>query len=431
MTFQPRHRTQGQLSRRRPLRDITDHNATRRETPLIKTIARDRIKTPPTNARPHTPSQRLRPGDVIIHQFSDPEKYDSAVRIFTRLPSITGLAGLTPRLYNQDRDRLEIQLKYPNCGIWRVVDRVHSRGDRAVARLRVHEIRQLRNTLLNDISILCASHIAFSCDISFLRIVHRRKPFPAFLPFLDAFDLNACIDWAEYEREIVRKVEAQFQVFEFLAQLESPTQSHPQSPLQSDAADAELELELELDPADALRILQANPPCDPLWCLVILQVRKYAPELARYTIDNVDGHLHTLQKRTGLPDYYPCSVLSNYSNAVRHMLLLTATDGAQPDGAQPDIQLLADRAYLWVLYAAVLVHSHVTVIEPNFSKGLLRLDGLAEACTSREDVYLVTEACRDAQKAVQTLYKAGGKLEKGARWFIRDMHLVAPACSPD
>ncbi|KAI0448269.1 hypothetical protein F5B21DRAFT_166508 [Xylaria acuta] len=126
MTSQPR----GQPSRRRPLRNITHRCANAgRETPLIKTIARNTIKSLPSpsppppplpaHARRHTPGQRLRAGDVIIHQFSDLAHFDGAVRIFTRLPSIAGLAGVAPRLSGQDRDRLEIHLQYPKysmCG---------------------------------------------------------------------------------------------------------------------------------------------------------------------------------------------------------------------------------------------------------------------------------------------------------------------------
>ncbi|KAI0448270.1 hypothetical protein F5B21DRAFT_166514 [Xylaria acuta] len=164
---------------------------------------------------------------------------------------------------------------------------------------------------------------------------------------------------------------------------------------------------------------KAHPPVDPGWCVVLLQVRRYTPEFARYTIARVDGLLLTLQKRASLPDHYPWPVLTNYSDAVRHMLRLSTTDeGAQ----QQDTHVLADRAYLRVLYAAALVHSHSKVMEHDFSKGLLQLDhpGPAEAYTSDEDFHSVTEACREAQEAIQALYGAGGKLERGARWFIRD-----------
>lgn len=233
MTFQPRNHAHGQSSRRRPLRTIADHNANvKRETPLIKTVLRETVKAMPprpqtntrrtaTRRRPrniqrHSPGQRISPNSVIVHEFSDAEQFDRAVRVFTHLPSIPGLAGISPRLYSQDRIQLEIQLRYPNIGIWRVVDRVHPRGDRHVARLRVHEVQQLRDTLLNDISILCSSRIAFNSDVGFLRIVGQRKP-SLFLPVLDTFDLNQdadAIDWAELERDMMRKVESQFQVFE-------------------------------------------------------------------------------------------------------------------------------------------------------------------------------------------------------------------------
>ncbi|KAI0466908.1 hypothetical protein F4859DRAFT_496359 [Xylaria cf. heliscus] len=422
MTFQPGHHGRRESSRRRPLRTITNHDANpKREKPLIKTLLRNKLKTLPPraptdpNTRRHAPSQRPKAGEVIIHQFSNPGQFDGVLRIFSCLPSIPGLAGRAPRLHSQDRNRLEIQLQYSNYGIWRLIDRLHERCDRTVPRLSLHDIRQLRDTLSHDIRILCASHIALNSDVSFLRIIHQRKPSGLFLPLLDAFDLNRCtekdvstIDWTELERDMVRKVETQFQVFELLAQLDSPTRFEQQS-------------KLKLEPEDALCILRANPPYDRKWCLVVAQVGRYTPELARYTIEDIARHLYVLQKRTSLPPYYPSRVLSNYSNTIRYVLRLSTTaEGV----VQQNINLLADRAYLSVLHAAVLVHSHAKIIEVDFSEGLLQLDcpGLAEAYTSYEDFHLVTEGYREAQEAIRTLHDAGGKLERVARWFIRNMH---------
>ncbi|KAI0536875.1 hypothetical protein GGR58DRAFT_527973 [Xylaria digitata] len=301
MTSQPGDRAQDNSLQRRLLRNIRDRHANaKRETPLIKKIS------------------RKKPCDVIIHQLSDAEQFDSAVRLFTRLPSIRGLAGLAPHVCHQDRDRLEIQLQYPSHGIWRIIDRLHSRGDWLVA-----------------------------SDVSFLRIVHQRTPVSLFLPLLDIFDLNMCIkqdantvDWPELERDTVRKVEAQFQVFE--SQRQSNT---------------------ELDPGYTLNILQANPPRQPKLSLVVQQVGRYTPEFAHYTMENI-------------------------------------------------------------LYAAVLVHAYSNVIEVDFSEGLLQLDcpSLVEPYTSSEDFHLITEAYREALEAVQTLYNAGGKLGREARWFLRDVH---------
>ncbi|CAJ2508762.1 Uu.00g137880.m01.CDS01 [Anthostomella pinea] len=77
-----------------------------------------------------------------------------------------------------------------------------------------------------------------------------------FLPLFDTFDPTTCAkqddettDWIQRERDIVRKVVTQFQVFELLARLESPAQT-------------QRHFDIELDPEDALYILQANrPPC--------------------------------------------------------------------------------------------------------------------------------------------------------------------------
>ncbi|KAI1131602.1 hypothetical protein F5Y10DRAFT_286111 [Nemania abortiva] len=424
MSFQPRDRGQDGSLRESPLRDVADRHAkakakARHETPLIKKISRKKIKTllprrRPVNARPYMRGQRLRPGDIIIHELSNGQQFDSAVRVFTRLPSIPGLTGIAPCVCRQDREQLLIQLQYPGHGIWRVVDRLHSRGDWLVAQLRVHEIHQLRDTLLNDIRILCASHIAFSSDISFLRISQQRAPVSLFHPLLDTFDLDICasqdantIDWLDFERDIVRKVEAQFQVFEFIAEFESSDQSQQQS-------------NTELDPVYTLSILQANPPRQLTWCLVIQQVGKYTPELAHYIMEEIAEYLYTLQKRTSQPSYYPCAGLASYLNVVSHVLRLSTAD----EGVEPNISLLADRAYLLILYAAILVHAYADVIKVDFSEGLLQLDcpRLVEPYTSSEHFHLITEVYREAQGAIQALYKAGGELGREAKWFLRSGH---------
>lgn len=251
MAIQHRNQTQGPSSQRRPLRSITDPNAKARakhETPLIKRIARNRIKAlreaplsdtiadtftrntkfkaPPswwyrsTSILSHEPGQKLGGGDVIIHRFNNAGQFDAMVGILTRLPSVPGLAGLAPCLFSHDRDRLEIQLQYPYVDISRVVDRIHSGGDYTGPQLRVSEIHQLQETLLKDIPILCASHIALPSDLTFLRMAQPRNPSSACIPLLDAFDLDLytapsanTIDWTEHENTMVQRVKTQFQVF--------------------------------------------------------------------------------------------------------------------------------------------------------------------------------------------------------------------------
>ncbi|KAI0100337.1 hypothetical protein GGR51DRAFT_532591 [Nemania sp. FL0031] len=429
MASQARDRGRDGSLRQRLLRDIADRHANakakaKHETPLIKTISRKKIKTLPRRrrrrpiiARPYTRDQRLRPDDIIIHQLSDSQQFGRALRLFSRLPLIPGLAGVAPRVRRQDhdRERLQIQLQYPGHGMWRIIDRLHSQGEWLFPQLRVHEIHQLRDTLLNDIRILCASHIAFSSDISFLRIAQLQTPVPLVIPLLDIFDLDICtkqdtdtIDWLEFERDTVRKVEAQFQVFELLAQFESPTQSERQS-------------NTELDPVYTLSILEANPPRCRTWSLVIQHVGKYTPELAHYTMGQIAAYLYGIQKRISIPSYYPCTELASYSNVVSHMLRLSTPD----EGVQTNISLLADRAYLRVLYAAILVHAYASVIKEDFSKGLLQLDcpRLVEPYTSSEHFDLITVAYREAQEATQTLYKAGGKLGREAKYLLRSVDL--------
>ncbi|CAJ2502490.1 Uu.00g098840.m01.CDS01 [Anthostomella pinea] len=217
MTPAPKYPRQGRPPRRYALRNVTDSSVnTKRVTPLFKIIASKVIteaSPPPIKAQRHVPDQRVRPGDVIIHPFDSPKHFDGAVRIFTRLPFIPGLFGQTPRLYGKDRNRLEIQIQYPKYGFWRVVNRLHLGGDPTAARLRVHHIRQLQGTLLNNITILCAWRIAFSSDVSNLRIVHQCTPSSMFLPLFDTFDPTTCAeqddetpDWMQREQDMVRKV---------------------------------------------------------------------------------------------------------------------------------------------------------------------------------------------------------------------------------
>ncbi|KAI1827198.1 hypothetical protein F4861DRAFT_436636 [Xylaria intraflava] len=395
----PQLRPPDQSPRRRPLRSISDRRANaNHETPLIKTLLRNKIKTPlprpPPSAQHHKPRERPKPWDLITRKLSGPEQFNDAVRVFTCLSSIPGLSGVRPRLYGQDRDQLEIQLYYPKYKFWRVVDRLHSYGDSREPRMQVYEVRQLRETLLKDISILCASHIAFQSDASVLRVTeHRRKSI--FSPLLNTFDFHTAkeannIDWTELEKTIVRKIEMQFQVFELFAQFNSDTQPQQQS-------------STKLDPEETLRILRVNPPSYREMLRVILQVGRYTPELARYIIEN------TKELPLGDP------ALTSYCDAIRHVIRLSTID----ECAQQSISLLADRASLWVVYTAMLVHLHAKVKQR--SQGLLRLTrpGPAEAYTSCEGFNLVVEAHREARGAIRTLYDAGGELDRTTRCYIR------------
>ncbi|KAJ2983967.1 hypothetical protein NUW58_g6156 [Xylaria curta] len=414
MTSPPKHRTQNQTPPHHPLRQTMDRKAkARREIPLIKRIARNRMKALklqfPTDSWSHTPSQPLRQGDVILHQFSDLERFDGAVRTFTRLQSISGLAGLRPRLRSQDHNRLQIQLQYPDYKIWRVVDRLRYSSGWTVMPLQVHQIRQLRDTLLNDINTLCASHIAFSNDMSFLRIVQPQNLYSTILPLLETFDRDVCIErdsniinWAELKKRTVRKIERQFQVFEFLAQFDSLTQSQRES-------------YMKFHPKYVLPILKANTSG---WPLVMLQVGRYTPELARYAIKYVSEALYELKERSHLPSKDCCEELTRYSNVLRHVLRLSTKINSAKRGKH----LLANRANLCILYAAMSVHRHAKIMEHKDSKGLLRLDcpGLPDTYTSCEGFDSVITAYSETREAIRILYDASEKLEGHASQLICD-----------
>ncbi|KAI0538837.1 hypothetical protein GGR58DRAFT_466935 [Xylaria digitata] len=436
----PRYPTEGQqFPSRHPLRNITDRvtnrdsNAkctkrTKRETPLIKRIASKHIAKLPqalppppqpqrstrplTGARHHTPNQRVRPGDVIIHQFDNAEQFDGVLRILTRLPAITGLAGLTPHVSYHDRKRLKIRLQYPVHAISRVVDRLHSCRDETVSQLRVCDIRQLCDTVLNNVAILCDAHIPLSSDMSNLRIVHQRKPSPAFLPLFDTFDPSMCAgqdgdsasDWTERKKQMVLKVKTQFRVFELLAQLD-PYPRYRRYP------------DIELDPEDAVRILKANPQPTRPRNLVILHVNRYTPVLSRYTIQNATEHLVALRNRT--KPLHPSwkEFFTLYSHTIKHVLRLLDTTNKD---TQLDVPLLADRAALWVIYGVILIHLYAKVIESYWSEGVLQIDcpGSADTYTSRVSFNLVTEACYEVREAIRSLYAAGGRLDSSSRYFL-------------
>ncbi|RYC56861.1 hypothetical protein CHU98_g9347 [Xylaria longipes] len=460
-TRQPRSRTWS--PQRSPLGDVTEHHHasntntdadradthTRRkrkvkhELPLIKCIARRRHQnrrhqtgtappprplptpTPPfPKAQPYKPGLLIWSGDVVLHRFNDVAQFNSAVRVFARLPSIHGLSGPALRLCNTDRSKLEIHVRYPKHRILTVVELLH------LNKLDVCDVRKLRDAVLHNVGVLCTSRVALSRDVSFLRAVQYDRP-EALVPLLDTFDLDLCAkhqysntaDWAKLEKDIVQKVESQFQVFEFVAQIESTLRSQPESKVDLKSP-FRSQSNVELDPEDALRIIKANSPPIRMWYLIVMQVRKYTPALAGCTIDEVTYNLLRLPKRSDLSAAcYPRRALprwelASYCSTIKHMLQLGTAD----ESVQQDIRLLADRASLCVLYTTALVYLHAKVVKRCSLKGLLRLGcpGLADAYTSSEGFDLVTEAYRDAQAAIRTLYDAGGELHKDTRWFIRD-----------
>ncbi|RYO85070.1 hypothetical protein DL766_006529 [Monosporascus sp. MC13-8B] len=361
----------------------------------------------------HKPEEAIRRcQQVRTRQVDNPEQFDCALRIFTRLPAIPGLASQAPRLCGQNRDRLEIELRYPDYGLWRIVDRVHSCGDRTTTLLRVQDVRQLRDAFLSDLSILCASEIAYGTDISTLRIAHQRRPSSVFLPFLDTFDLNMSAKqegnashWEKHERDMIQKVNTEFKVLELLAQLSSSPKSRQQSQCNITNLDAEV----------VAHVLEAAQPRSDIGNLVVRHVKRYSPGLGRFVARNAQRHLYTLGKRTSPPDRSSQGRTVDYCTTVRHVLQLGPGDES--------VHLLADRAALLVVYATLLVQLHANAIAEHDSQGVLWLDcpgDSPDAYTNYKNFQSVAQARYEAKKAVQDLYAAGGKLDDGTRWFLGD-----------
>ncbi|KAI0802793.1 hypothetical protein GGR55DRAFT_682901 [Xylaria sp. FL0064] len=402
MITQLRRRARAPPSRCVPLR----REKFKREIPLIKRIARkkanERLPKRPKNALRHRPDLMLRPGDLIIRRLRNDDEFEGMVRVFAELESTSGLAGGKPVIYSQDPDRLEILLLYPDNHFRPVID------DRILPKapyLGLAQVRELRDTLVNDVSILCASRIAFSSDISFLRIGFSKK----FLPLLDIFDLamsptqdvaNDTTNWEELEKDLVRKIDAQFQVFEYLAQLE---------PL---CLDPPKQYNLQLDPEYALRITQGNQLYHTERSLIFQQVCGYSREIASEVIyllrDLIAG-----QSRWRLHD----ALLTRELNTAAHVI--RQSSGAEA-GTEDYIPLLVDITQIRILCARLLFAHHAKVGMGPIWLIELSNPGVAENYSSPESFELVKEAFRNAREAIESLYKAGGRLTRMQRRYISD-----------
>ncbi|KAI0425214.1 hypothetical protein F5Y09DRAFT_346910 [Xylaria sp. FL1042] len=388
--------------------------------PLIKKIARRKAKErklpqPPKGARRYKPDDTLNPSQVIIHWLKSFKQFDHMIRVFKRLESISGLSGLRPFIYSQDRERLEILLVYPREHFWLVIDR-HSprRRKRDIPELGLADLRQLRDTLVNDIGILCASRIAFSSDISLLRICyskhHSRNS--SFLPLLDTLDLTISAEqqdaddttnWDELERDLVRKVDAQFQVFEFLAHLRRPVIEPPK------------QYDLQLDGKYALCIINANPFYFEEQSLIIQQIGRYSLDTMRSAVSMLDPLVLRQRGQTAPEDHIRWAM-----NAVTHVLRLSS--GAEEAGTENYITLLIIIAHIRILWASVLFLTHVKVPFRGSLYQFITLTepGVAEDYSSPEGFELVTEAFCNAREAIEILYGAGGRLTRTERYHISD-----------
>ncbi|KAJ2987183.1 hypothetical protein NUW58_g4645 [Xylaria curta] len=357
---------------------------------------------------------RVRP-KIWTRSFDNAEQFDCAARIFARLPIIPGLSCPSPRLCGQNRSRLEMQRECPTYGLWKAVDMIHKICPPYVPRMYVQDVRQLRDTLLNDTSILCASQIALNVDVTVLYVARKsatkRRP-GVYVPFLENFDLGMLksqdgfeSDWAQHERDLVQKVKKQFDVLELLSQLASSPESQQQN-----------HNNIDLDPETVVHILKATRPSPDMLDLVICRVQKYAPMLAEYVVEHAVLQLYALGKRR---EPLESERTRHHCNTVRHLVKLGPSD----EDAQQQAHLLAGRATLLILYAALLIHLHSNIITVHDSKGLLQLDDPNDspgAYASHENFLSVTQARCEARKAVRDLYAMGGKLPRDIRWFLSD-----------
>ncbi|KAI3322826.1 hypothetical protein HD806DRAFT_115727 [Xylariaceae sp. AK1471] len=408
---------------RRPLRDMTSRGSNakkhRSETHLIKRIASDRLSKTSLTAK-HPASRHHLPPKILTHSFDNAEQFDCAVHIFTRLPIIGGLAGPSPRLCGQNRSRLEMEREYPTHRLWKAVDMVRKTCPPHVPRMYVQDVRQLRDTLLSDLSILCASQIALNVDVAVLSVACKRatkRRQPMYVPFLENFDLDMHksqdgfeSDWVQHERDLVQKVKKQFDVVELLSQLASSPESQQQNHNNTD-----------LDSETVVHILEETRPSPDMLDLVIRRVPKYTPMLADYVVKHARLQLYTLGKRTS-PLRSERTV--HHYNAVRHLVQLGPSD----EDVQQHTHLLVGRATLLIIYATLLIQLHANVITVHDSKGLLQLDypnDSPDAYTSHDNFVSVTQARCKAREAVQSLYAMGGNLPRDIHWFLRDNSVAA------
>ncbi|KAL9114302.1 MAG: hypothetical protein Q9227_001724 [Pyrenula ochraceoflavens] len=409
-------------SKRHPLHAIgAGHANTRRlETPLLKKIAQGRIsknRSAPASRLEFVASrQQTRQLNIETRKFDNPQQFQYAVHVFTKLARIPHLSTRAPKICGQDLNRLEIELKYPAYPLWRVFDRLLKRPYRN-EQLGVKDLRQLREDLLSNISILYDSQIAFDADVSTLRMAHRSarpsiRP-SKFLPFFDTFDLGVStqqnddsINWAELRDSAIRKAQSQFDVLEFLALAKAT----PEIRAPEFAPDPETVVHI-LSSYTTISSIQVNP--------LLRHVNKRTAEFDHLTAKHIAGLLQAMTFRNFQPQR-PDPRLPNDRDTVTHVLRLGSNDtlAASCSGYQ-----LAGRAALWVVYTAILIHMYANVIEVgnDYSRGLVEFeysDELADSFTSWENFSLVSEAARKAGEAVRTLYASGGDLDPDIRSFI-------------
>ncbi|RWA03710.1 hypothetical protein EKO27_g11397 [Xylaria grammica] len=297
-------------------------------------------------------------------------------------------------------------------------------------------VRQLRDTLLRDLSILCAAQMAPDVDLATLfvacRPANERRP-AKYVPFLQSFDLampksqgqgqgrdGREIDWVQHERDLAQKVKKQFAVLELLAQL-ALFLPYPLPEDRNHGLDLDRDLDFDHDPETLVHVLHAARASSDMLHLVISRVPKYAPILAEYVAGYARSQLFCLYPRDETPPDYIRKALESHYNAVTRLFQLDPGDECSQQ--QPAHHLLEGRAILRIVQAALLIQLHANVITVYESRGLVQLDDphdTPDAYASHEDFVAVTQARRDAREAVQALYAAGRRLPLNTRSLLKD-----------
>lgn len=112
--------------------------------------------------------------------------------------------------------------------------------------------------------------------------------------------------------------------------------------------DQHLDVQLKLDPDTVVHVLETHRPAPDICVLVIRHVKAYSTRLARFVSKDARNHLYTLGRRSS-PAENGWTI--HYCNTVQHTLQLQLQLSSE-DGM--DDQLLADRAILFIIYAALL-----------------------------------------------------------------------------
>ncbi|ORY62058.1 uncharacterized protein BCR38DRAFT_525127 [Pseudomassariella vexata] len=387
---------------------------------------------------PENQGNTRRNADAGQYRFENKESLEHAVNILIRLGHIPNLTSLVPKLAGRDDTRLEIQIPFPTCGLWTVVEGLDP--DAGQASLRVEHVRQLRDALLHDVAILCDSQIACHVDTSNLQFAWKRKGkrrVPVPLLHLNHF----CRQQHSVDKDVlIQSIRSQFTVLKLLAHM-APSFSG-RSPQIQDYHDTGPLPDLNLDPDHVVKILRAGVLPMKLENLII-RVNRFSAELARYAAEEARKYLYILPKRDGPPDQPLQSIVIDYARTIEHVLNLIEVAHSSPT-SEGHRALATDESTLRVIYTALLVQAYSNTIPHNYSKDLLQLrfqhehehadgdgalntirvdddreeEAAAAAYSSYEAFCSMVEARSKAAEGVQKLYAQGGRLDEKCRWLL-------------